>query len=144
MTLCISGAAIALSTWQAGLSRDSLGAHRCVALLGLAAVAVMIVLGRGRQRQGARTWARTTARLIWKWRSQPKASVVSMLLWSVLTMGVIGWDLLSFAVQSPSFPTLSTLVGHLSRYPVGRGSLFAAWLAVGTCVVAAYRTGSRR
>jgi hypothetical protein len=143
-TLCISGTAIALSAWQGGVSRDSLGAHRCVALLGIAAVVVMIVLGWGRQRQGTRTWAVTTARLILKWRSRPKASVVSILVWSVLIVGVVGWDLLSFAVQSPSFPTLSTLVGQVSRYPVGRGLLFAAWLAVGTCVVVGYRAGSRR
>jgi hypothetical protein len=85
-----------------------------------------------------------TVRLIRKWRSQPKAIVVSFLVWSVLIVGVIGWDLLSFALRSPLFPTLSTLVGHVSRYHVGRGLLFAAWLAVGWCVAAGCRAGSRR
>lgn len=126
------------------MSRDALGARRSVALLGIAALVVMIVLGWGRQRESTRTWAMATFRLIRKWRSQPKASVVSIVVWSVLIVGVIGWDLLSFALQSPSFPTLSTLVGHVSRYPVGRGLLFAAWLAVGWCVVAGCRAGSRR
>jgi type IV secretory pathway TrbD component len=140
----LSVAAIALSAWQGGLSRDSLGAHRSVALLGIAALVAMVVLGWGRQRQGTRMWAMATVHLIRKWRSQPKANVVSILVWSVLIVGVIGWDLLSFALQSPSFPTLSTLVGHVSRYPVGRGLLFAGWLAVGWYVAAGCRAGSRR
>ena len=52
-------------------------------------------------------------------------------MWCGVIAGVIGWDLFSFVVQSSSFPTLSTLVGHVTRYPFGRGILFALWLVVG-------------
>ncbi len=67
-----------------------------------------------------------------------------MLVWCGVIAGVIGWDLFSFAVQSPSFPTLSTLVGHLTRHPIGRGILFALWLVVGAYAVAGWRAAARR
>jgi hypothetical protein len=104
----------------------------------------MIALGWGRQRQSSRAWATATVRTVWKWRSQPAANVVSKLVWCILIVGVIGWDLLSFIVQSPSFPTLSGLVGHVTHHPVGRGLLFAVWLAVGWYVASGYRSRSQR
>jgi hypothetical protein len=115
-----------------------------VEFVGFAAVVATVVLGWGRQRASNRMWALTTVRSAWKWRSQPAASVVSVLVWSILIAGVVGWDLCSFVVHSPSFPTLSTLVGHVTRHPVGRGLLFASWLALGWYVAVGGRAESRR
>jgi hypothetical protein len=134
--------AVALSSWEALLTRDSAGAHWSVALAGAAAFAALIVLGWHRQRQTSRAWLRSTAELGWDWRAQPRATAVSALVWSVLIAGVIGWDLFSFVVQSASFPTLSILIGHVTHYRVGRGLVFALWLVAGSYLVAGWRARS--
>jgi len=131
--------AIALSSWEALLTRDSPGAHWSVALSGAGALVALIVLGWHRQRQTGRAWLRRTAELGWDWRAQPRATSVSALVWAVLIAGVIGWDLFSFVVQSPSFPTLSILIGHVTRYRIGRGLVFALWLVAGSYLVAGWR-----
>ncbi len=104
----------------------------------------MIVLGRGRQRRTTWNWATGVLHALWRWRTQPTAHTISLLVWWILIAGVIGWDLVSFVVQSPSFPTLSTLVGHITRYPLGRGLLFAAWLLLGAYAAAGWRSQGRR
>jgi hypothetical protein len=104
----------------------------------------MIFLGRGRHRRTTRNWGATVLHAVWRWRTQPKAHTISLLVWCTLVAGVIGWDLLSFVVQSPSFPTLSTLVGHITRYPLGRGLLFAVWLLVGAYAAVGWRAETRR
>ncbi len=80
-----------------------------------------------------------TVRLTWGWRDEPRERRISVLVWCAVASGVIGWDLFSFAIQSASYPTLSTLVGHVTRYPVGRGLLFGLWLVVGAYAVAGWR-----
>jgi hypothetical protein len=119
-------------------------AHRSVELVGAGALVAMFVLGWRHQRRTSRTWAARTVRLTWGWRDQPREIRISVLVWCAVVAGVVGWDLFSFLVQSASFPTLSTLVGHITRFPVGRGILFALWLVVGVCAVAGSRAGSRR
>jgi RsiW-degrading membrane proteinase PrsW (M82 family) len=130
--------ALALSSWEALLTRDSPGAHWTVALLGIGAVVTMIVLGQHRQRRTARAWASRTVEVGLRWRA-PRALVVGALIWGLLIVGVIGWDLFSFVVQSSSFPTLSNFVGHVIRYRIGRGLLFAFWLVAGSYLVAGWR-----
>jgi hypothetical protein len=131
--------AIALSSWEARLTRDSPGAHWSVALLGVGAFVAMIVLGWHRQRQTTGAWLSQTVEIEWRWRAQPRATAVSVLMWSVLIVTVIGWDLFSFVVQSSSFPTLSILIGHVTRYQSGRGLVFALWLVAGSYLVAGWR-----
>lgn len=136
--LLVSGA-IALSAWQARLTRDSSAAHWSVALMIAIAVVVTIVVGRGRQRQTARVWVDGNLRGIRTWRSQSGAAVISVIAWSVVIVGVVAWDLTSFIVHSPKVPTLSYFIGHITRYHVGRGLLFALWLGVGAYLVSAQR-----
>ncbi len=140
----LSAAIIWLSSWQGGLSRDAVEAHRSVGLVGVGALVAMVVLGWRRQRRTSRAWAARTVRLTWGWWGQPREIRVSVLVWCAVVAGVIGWDLFSFVVQSPSFPTLSTLIGHVTRHPVGRGILFALWLVLGVYAVSGSRAGSRR
>jgi hypothetical protein len=136
----LAGGGIALSTWQSQLNRDAAAAHWIVALIAATAVAAAVILGRGRQRRSARAWAASSGRAIRTWRSQPGSAVVSVVTWTVLIAGVIGWDLASFIVQSHRLPTLSDLIGHITRYPAGRGLLFAVWLVIGAYLVSAWRT----
>jgi hypothetical protein len=99
----------------------------------------MILLGRQRQRRTTHEWVSKTIEVGWRWRTEPRALIVSAVTWGVLIVGVIGWDFFSFVVQSSSFPTLSTIVGHLTHYRIGRGLLFALWLVAGAYLVAGWR-----
>jgi hypothetical protein len=131
---------LALSAWQAQLSRDSSGAHWSVALLVVAAFGAAFVLGRGRQYQTTRSWVARNFHFVRTWRTQSRSVVVSARVWAVLIGGVVAWDLVSFVLQSHALPTLSYFIGHVTRYAVGRGLLFAAWLGVGAYLVSAQRT----
>ena len=83
-------------------------------------------------------------RTIRAWRSQPTSAIVSVLMWTIVIGGVIGWDLVSFAEQSHTLPTLSYFIGHVTRYRIGRGVVFALWLGVGAYIVAGYRAEAPR
>ncbi|MGA2302709.1 MAG: hypothetical protein ABSH29_00770 [Acidimicrobiales bacterium] len=135
---------LALSAWQAQLSRDSTGAHWSVAVLVVTAFGAALVLGRGRQDQTTRGWVARNLHFVRTWRTQSRSAVVSALVWAVLIGGVVAWDLVSFAFQSRALPTLSYFIGHVTRYAVGRGLLFAAWLGVGAYLVSAWRAVRRR
>jgi hypothetical protein len=135
----LTAAALALSAWQGGLSRDSAGAHWSVALLAIGAVVAAVILGWGRQHRTSRVWVAGAARAVWSWRSRPRAAVAAVVAWTVLFVAVIGWDVTSFIYQSHNLPTLSYFIGHVTRYPVGRGALFAVWLGIGAYLVAGRR-----
>jgi hypothetical protein len=132
-------AAIALCVGQAGLTRDSPGARRSVALLVGVALVTAIVLGRGRQRRSSGAWIALSADWIQHWRTQPRSLRTVVIVWTALVVAVVGWDLVNFIVQSHALPTLSYFIGRVSRYQVGRGVLFALWLVIGAYLVAAGR-----
>lgn len=136
--------AVGLSVWQAQLSRQSLEAQWIVGSLAVAALGAAAVLGHDRQQWTTRRWAGRTWRFMRSWRTQPPGAVISVVVWSILIVGTVGWDLASFACQSHALPTLSYYIGHITRYPVGRGLVFALWLSVGAYLVAGRRVGARR
>jgi hypothetical protein len=135
---------IGLSVWQAQLSRQSLQAQWAVAVLVVAALAAALALGHRRQQWTARHWVGRDIHFLRTWRTQRRGDVVSALAWTFLIVGIVGWDLASFAVQSHSFPTLSYFIGHITRYRIGRGGLFAVWLSLGAYLVLGRRTSTRR
>ncbi|MGC9155525.1 MAG: hypothetical protein ACP5HZ_07740 [Ferrimicrobium sp.] len=57
------------------------------------------------------------------------------MVWVILVMAVAGWDFRSFLLEIPSLPTLSYLIGRVSRFATGRSLLVAAWLALGAFFV---------
>lgn len=132
-------AAISLCVWQAGLTRDSPGARWSVALLVGVALVMAIVLGRGRQRRTSGAWIAQSALWVQHWRTQPRSLRIAVIVWTVLVVAVVGWDLVNFIVQSHALPTLSYFIGRVSRYRAGRGLLFAVWLVIGACLVAGGR-----
>jgi hypothetical protein len=140
----LAAGAVAISVWQAHLSRDAAAAHWCVALLVLTAIGAAVVLGRGRQRDTTRRWVARNLHFVRTWRTQPPPAVVSALVWSVLIVGIVAWDLVSFVFQSHALPTLSYFIGHVTRYPLGRGLLFATWLVVGAYLVSGRRAERRQ
>jgi RsiW-degrading membrane proteinase PrsW (M82 family) len=136
--------AIALSEWQAQLSRDATAAHWCVLGVVVVAIGTALALGHTRQRRTARAWIRKNAAFLRAWRTQPRGVRVSVVVWAVLIGGVVSWDLVSFIFQSHVLPTLSYFIGHVTRYRIGRGIFFALWLGFGAYLVSAQRTESRR
>jgi hypothetical protein len=136
--------AIALSIWQALLSRDATAAHWGVLGVLVVAIATAGVLGHARQRRTARAWIRQSATFLRTWSTHPRGVRVSVVVWAVLVGSVVSWDLVSFIVESHGLPTLSYFIGHVTRYRIGRGMLFALWLGVGAYLVSAQRTESHR
>jgi hypothetical protein len=142
--LLLAAALIALSIWAAGRSRDDPGAQWSVAVVIGAAFGAAAVLGQGRQRQTGSTWVADNARWVRHWCRQPRAQVVAVAVWTALLLAVVGWDLVSFVAQAHAYPTLSYYIGRVTRYPVGRGLVFALWLGLGGYLAAGRRTGTRR
>jgi hypothetical protein len=135
----LAAAVVVVSIWQAHLSRDAAAAHWCVALVVLTAIGAAVILGRGRQHDTTRRWVARNLHFVRTWRTQSRRAVVSALVWTVLIVGVVAWDLVSFVFQSHALPTLSYFIGHVTRYAVGRGLFFAAWLGLGAYLVSARR-----
>jgi hypothetical protein len=113
--------------------------------VGLSVVVVFgatAILGRRRQRLTTAAWAVRTIGFIRAWRRQPRPIVASALAWSLLVAATVGWDLASFLGQSHLLPTLSYFIGHVTRYRLGRGLLFAVWIGTGMYLMAARRSKS--
>jgi hypothetical protein len=124
------------------LSRDSAGAHRSVITVIAVALVAALALGWGRQRLTSRRWAARSARAIRHPGTWSGPEITAAVVWAVLLAAVVGWDAVSFAYQAHELPTLSYFIGHVTRYPIGRGLLFAVWLAVGGYLVAGWRAGT--
>jgi hypothetical protein len=110
-----------------------------VALVIAAAFLAALAVGRGRQRRATRSWLVDNAAWIRTWRSQPTPVVVAVVIWTLVIAATVGWDLVSFIVQSHTLPTLSYYIGHVTRYQIGRGVCFGLWLAAGGYLAAGWR-----
>jgi len=104
----------------------------------LAAVGVVaaVIAGWSRQRMRTRAWLSSTSRAVRGWRRAPLFST-GVVVWTLLILAVIGWDLNSFVHEVHYLPTLSYEIGRVTRYEWGRALLFAAWLAAGIGLVTA-------
>lgn len=129
----LTGAAAA-SWWEGTFRWESLAAH--VSVIGtIAGVVLLAVLaGRGRQCQTTRRWlAGIGPSIAAAWRARAATSLL-VAAWAVLAAAVLGWDLASLELGSSRDPTLSSLIGHLSRHVAGRAALSLAWLALGVAL----------
>jgi hypothetical protein len=63
-----------------------------------------------------------------------------VLVWVILVVAIVGWDLRSFIAQSDDLPTLSYYFGRITRFHIGRGLAVALWLVVGAFLCAGGRT----
>jgi hypothetical protein len=142
--LLLAAALIALCIWVGGRSRDDPGARWTVGLTIGAAFVAAAVLGRRRQLRTGSTWIADNARWVRHWRRQPGAQLVAVVVWAVLIMAAVGWDLVSFLAQAHAYPTLSYFIGRVTRDPVGRGLVFALWLSLGAYLAAGRRAGAGR
>jgi hypothetical protein len=131
--------AIGFSWWEGLQPWPTTAAHVSV----LAAIAVFLVagalLGRGRQQQPSRQWLAAARSAVVRFWRHPHLFGVGVVAWIVVFGAVVGWDLHSFLIESHNLPTLSYLIGRVTRFAVGRGVLFGIWLAGGAFLVASHR-----
>jgi hypothetical protein len=131
-------AGAALSAFEGTLSEGRTAAHVGVLVAIGLAFSVALAAGARRQLQPSLEWGRGPFALRRHLHEDRTASLGS-LVWTLLVLGVVGWDLNSFARQSHRLPTLSTIFGHLSAHPAGRGALFFGWLVLGGALAVGWR-----
>ncbi len=146
-TVAIGLGALALSAWEGTVVQSSARAHASVlAVIGVT-LATAGLVGRRQQRRRSADWARRAGAVLDPGgRRRPVALVVGTVAWAVLVAATIGWDLNSFVHQAHDLPTLSRLVGDVTRHDWGRALVFAAWLALGAYLAMGgrRRAGARR
>lgn len=121
-------ALVAVSVWEGHLGRDSPGAHASVLVVAAAAALAAGWAGRGYQRRRSGPWLGATVR---PWRRHDAVFAAGACAWGALFAAVVAWDLTCFVRQAHSTPTLSWVVGHLTRYWPGRALVFAVWVVAG-------------
>lgn len=82
----------------------------------------------------SRAWLSSASEAVREWRRTLLFSA-GVIVWVLLILAVVGWDLDSFVHEVHYLPTLSYEVGRVTRYQWGRALLFAAWLAAGIGLV---------
>lgn len=141
--------AACLAAWEGTVTRSSAAAHWSVGATIAAIALACIAGGRGRQRSRSAEWIRAGASAVWRTVSghgaRPALAVAAgTALWVLLAVATIGWDLNSFLHQAHSLPTLSGLVGDVTRHDWGRSLVFAAWLALGAHVALGWRRSATK
>jgi hypothetical protein len=126
----LAGTAVALALVEGFQPQSSAAAHWSVGAVLVLALLAAGFAGRGRQRSPSRAWAGSSVRAIRHWRAHP-IRTASVALWALLLAATVGWDAYGFSHQSNRLPTLSRVVGGITRYPLGRASVFLVWLALG-------------
>jgi len=133
-----------LAVWEGAQRRQTAAAHWSVAAVVVLAVMVAVAAGHRRQRQRSAAWLAAAGRGVRSvagpegWRDRP-AYVAGVVTWVLVIAAVVGWDLNSFAHQAHDLPTLSYIVGKVTRHWWGRSAVFAGWLGVGTYVAVGWR-----
>lgn len=134
----LAAAGAAFSGWEGTLGRDSTAAHLSVLVTIALGFAAAVLAGRGRQLEPSLAWARGPFGLR-RHLAEDRTGTLGALVWTLLVLAVIGWDLNSFVRQSHAVPTLSTIFGHLSAHAAGRAALFAGWLLLGGALALGWR-----
>jgi hypothetical protein len=125
-----------LAAWEGHQSEASAAAHRSVALVVLGVAIATVAVGHGRQRTTSVAWLIDAAHATGNWRARPLYAA-GVVVWAVLLLAVVGWDLNSFVHQAHDLPTLSYYVGRVTRHTWGRAALFGVWLAAGVGIALA-------
>ncbi|MGH8994801.1 MAG: hypothetical protein ACRDYB_01975 [Acidimicrobiales bacterium] len=131
-------AAGAFSRWEGGLGQATVAAHAGVLVAIGLAIGAAVLVGRGRQPLRSRQWAAGPLAVRRHYAGAPAATLASV-IWVVLLLAVVGWDLNSFVHQHHDLPTLSSIFGHVTDSRPGRAGLVAVWLALGAALATGWR-----
>lgn len=134
---------VAFAAWEGLQSRQSAAAHWSVGVAIVLGAASVVVAGRGRQPTTSGAWLASAARAARRWRRDPRYAA-GVAVWTLLFLAVVGWDMNSFIHEVHDLPTLSYLVGRVTRFEWGRALLCAVWLAAGVGLVSGCLVRRRR
>ncbi len=126
--------------WEGHLRWPSQAAHISILIAIVVMFALALLAGRHRQPMSTAVWLSRVVATIRQPSTRPPVAIVGALIWIVLVLAVAGWDLHSFLLEQHSLPTLSYLIGRVSRFALGRSVLVATWLALGGFFVLANRS----
>jgi len=136
--VALVAAAAAFSWWEGGLHQYSTAAHSGILAAIALTLASALVAGVGRQATTTGAWLRGPLPIRRHLVEAPGATV-AVLVWIVLLLAVIGWDLNSFVHQRHDLPTLSSIFGHLTSSRGGRAAVVALWLTLGAALAVGWR-----
>ncbi|MCL4434319.1 MAG: hypothetical protein M1399_06060 [Actinobacteria bacterium] len=129
--LLLGASSVAFAAWEGGKPYTTTDAHVSVAVVIAVVVLVALYSGRHRQEMKSLAWLKGMGRSIRRYLSNPDVQGTGALVWLVFFMAYFGWDLNSFLHQQRDLPTLSYLIGRVTRYYTGRSVLVAGWLLGG-------------
>jgi len=131
---------LAALTWWEGSQRVQTSPAQVSVAVPIAVIVLGgLILGAGRQRQASRAWLAQDVRTVSHGESWTWPFAAGVIIWILLLGAVFGWDVYSFLRQSPALPTLSYLIGRITRFHLGRSGLYLVWLAVGLWLALAQR-----
>ena len=136
MALVAAGAAF--SWWEGGLHQYSTAAHWSIAVVIALVLSSAVAFGWGRQAATAGAWVRGPLP-VRRHLAERRRDTVAVVIWVVLVLAVVGWDLTSFVHQSHNLPTLSSIVGHVTWTRAGRAVTVAVWLVLGAALAVGWR-----
>ncbi len=129
---------LAFSWWEGGLHRDQAAAHWSVLSVIALWIVGAVVLGAGRQVAASGAWVRGPLSLRHHLAEEPGPTLAAV-IWTLLVLAVIGWDLNSFVHQSYDLPTLSRLLGHVTAGHLGRAAVCFGWVGLGGVLALGWR-----
>ncbi len=131
---------VIFSLWEGGQPFTTTAAHISIALVIATIAIVAIANGLHHQEVKSIDWMRSTGKAIRNFIRRPSLQGVGVTIWLLLFLAAFGWDLNSFLRQQADLPTLSRIVGNVTKHYAGRVILVAAWLAGGWYLVAGQLT----
>ena len=126
--------------WEGYHPWPSLAAHISIVSAIIVVVASAVLVGRRRQSLSSRSWLHRVGAGLRNPTKRSPLFLAGAIVWVVLVLAIAGWDFHSFLREVPSLPTLSYLIGRVSRFVVGRSILVAAWLALGAFFAFSHRS----
>jgi hypothetical protein len=139
--IAIGVVAVGFSLWEGGQQFATTAAHISIAVAIIAIVITALAIGAKHQDTTSTDWLKSTGRAIGRFTRRPDWQGVGAAIWLLLFLAVFGWDLNSFLRQQVDLPTLSRIVGNVTKRYGGRTVLVAAWLAGGWYLAAGRLTG---
>lgn len=125
--------------WEGALRYGSSDSRWSVSAVIAVVVSAAVLIGVDRQRLPSRRWlASVTPTTVRHERRSPTYSA-GVAAWIVLLTMIFAWDLVSFLSQSHDLPTMSYLIGRITRDHLGRSALFLVWLATGSYLAFGWR-----
>ncbi|MHB8262435.1 MAG: hypothetical protein ACYDGY_01615 [Acidimicrobiales bacterium] len=122
---------LVFAAWEGGKPYTTASAHISIALAIAAVVLAALYGGRNLQEVKSFTWLKATGGSIRRYLSHPGMQGTGVLVWLIFFMAYFGWDLNSFLHEQHDLPTLSYLIGRVTRYYIGRFLFVTGWLLVG-------------